>query len=168
MKQEIYSFVIKINNYENFIDIDIDLNKIDEIKRVTKIDVNFEKRDDFVIVFEFIIIIFFRNFRCNKNCVWQIDIIFLFTKRCVNVLLNILSCKRTCSWFLIFDINFFSQYLHMKTLLHFFWAWVKNYDIDEKWITHSKYLYYRDEKKIIIESKLIIKENKNVMTKTFL
>lgn len=69
MKQEIYSFVIKINNYENFIDIDIDLNKIDEIKRVTKIDVNFEKRDDFVIVFEFIIIIFFRNFRCNKNCV---------------------------------------------------------------------------------------------------
>ena len=52
-KQKSCVFIIKMNKNDNFVDVDIDLKVIDET------NANLEKRDDFVITFEFIAIVFF-------------------------------------------------------------------------------------------------------------
>ena len=51
-KQTLCAFVIKINKFNDIIDVDFDLNIIET-------NANLEKRDDFIIIFEFIVIVFF-------------------------------------------------------------------------------------------------------------
>ena len=57
------AFIIKINKIDDFVDVDIDLKIIDEA------NADFEKRDDFVTVFEFVAIAFFEIFDVMKNVI---------------------------------------------------------------------------------------------------
>ena len=57
------AFIIKINKIDDFADVDIDLKIIDEA------NADLEKRDDFVIVFEFVAIVFSEIFDVMKDVI---------------------------------------------------------------------------------------------------
>ena len=83
-------------------------------------------------------------------------------KKCNIILLNMIQSHVFIN--LLYDVIFFSQYLHVILLQSFLRVWIKNFDNNEKIIAHSRQLWYYcccDKKLIIVCFKLIINAEKN-------
>ena len=159
-EQTIDAFIIVIEWCENFNIVDVDREIIENmLKRATcAFVIKINKYDDSVdaVIDLNVIEKIKREF---DELMWLFS---LSTKRCLSVLSDILLCRRTCSWNLLFDANIFSQCLHVKFLEQFFCVWVNNRDVDENWASHSRHRwYFCDEESIIVWSKLISEVDEN-------